>query len=133
MRISDWSSDVCSSDLLNIKQVDIIGHDMGLIIAYAYAALYPNETQHIILMDGFIPGIPGWETAYNGNPAAGIASKWHFRFFGKTAMSLIQGRSEEHTSELQSLMRTSYAVFCSKKKNTTLKITIPHKKTFNTE
>ncbi|WLH13216.1 alpha/beta hydrolase [Pseudomonas hefeiensis] len=78
--------------LLNIKQVDIVGHDMGLIIAYAYAALYPNETQHIILMDGFIPGVPGWETAYNGNPAAGIASKWHFRFFGKTAMSLIQGQ-----------------------------------------
>ena len=82
--------------LLNIKQVDIVGHDMGLIIAYAYAALYPEETKHIILMDGFIPGIPGWETAYNGNPAAGIASKWHFRFFGETAIRMIRGQEKTY-------------------------------------
>lgn len=81
---------------LNFQHIDIIGHDMGLIIAYAYAALYPDETKHIILMDGFIPGIPGWETAYNGNPAAGIASKWHFRFFGKTAINMIQGREKTY-------------------------------------
>ncbi len=82
--------------LLNIKQVDIIGHDMGLIIAYAYGALYPDETKHIILMDGFIPGIPGWETAYNGNIEAGVASKWHFRFFGKTALSMIQRQEKTY-------------------------------------
>jgi pimeloyl-ACP methyl ester carboxylesterase len=79
---------------LNIKQVDVVGHDMGLIIAYAYGALYPGETKRIILMDGFIPGIPGWEAAYNGDPSAGIASKWHFRFFGETALAMIQGREE---------------------------------------
>jgi len=82
--------------LLNIKQVDIIGHDIGLIIAYAYGVLYPDETGHIVLMDGFIPGIPGWEAAYNGDPAAGIASKWHFRFFGKVALALIQGREKTY-------------------------------------
>lgn len=79
---------------LKMKQVDIIGHDMGLIVAYAYAALYPQETKHIVLMDGFIPGIPGWETPYNGNPAAGISSKWHFRFFGPTAVAMIQGKEK---------------------------------------
>ncbi|WP_253278518.1 alpha/beta fold hydrolase [Pseudomonas kilonensis] len=82
--------------LLNIKQVDIIGHDIGLIIAYAYAALYPDETKHIVLMDGFIPGIPGWETAYNGNPAVGTTSKWHFRFFGKTAIGMIKGHEKTY-------------------------------------
>lgn len=81
---------------LNLKQVDVIGHDMGLIIAYAYGALYPEETKHIILMDGFIPGLPGWETAYNGNPSTGTASKWHFRFFGKTAEKMIQGQERAY-------------------------------------
>ncbi|WP_420234197.1 alpha/beta fold hydrolase [Pseudomonas sp. ABY48] len=82
--------------LLNIKQVDIIGHDIGLTIAYAYGALYPAETGRIVLMDGFIPGIPGWEAAYNGDSAAGTASTWHFRFFGKAALSLIQGREKAY-------------------------------------
>lgn len=81
---------------LNIKQVDVVGHDIGLIIAYAYGALYSDETKRIILMDGFIPGIPGWETAYNGDPSVGIASKWHFRFFGETALSMVQGREETY-------------------------------------
>ncbi|XXE03764.1 alpha/beta hydrolase [Pseudomonas sp. Z3-6] len=82
--------------LLNIKRVDIIGHDIGLIIAYAYGALYPDETGHIVLMDGFIPGIPGWESAYNGISTAGIASKWHFRFFGKAALALIEGQEKTY-------------------------------------
>ncbi|WP_238349449.1 alpha/beta hydrolase [Pseudomonas sp. SWRI179] len=82
--------------LLGFKQVDIVGHDMGLIVAYAYAALYPDETKHIVLMDGFIPGIPGWENAYNGNPAAGTTSKWHFRFFGKAAIGMIKGHEKTY-------------------------------------
>lgn len=81
---------------LGIKQVDIVGHDMGLIIAYAYGALYPEETTHIVLMDGFIPGIPGWEIPYNGNPATGTTSKWHFRFFGATAIKMIEGKERNY-------------------------------------
>ena len=82
--------------VLKLQRVDIIGHDMGLIIAYAYGAQYPQETRHIILMDGFIPGIPGWETPYNGNPGKGIASKWHFRFFGETALKMIRGQEKNY-------------------------------------
>ncbi|MDR6961262.1 pimeloyl-ACP methyl ester carboxylesterase [Pseudomonas brassicacearum] len=81
---------------LKIKPVDIVGHDMGLIIAYAYGALYPDETKHIILMDGFIPGIPGWEAAYNGTPETRTTSKWHFRFFGKTAINMIHGQEKTY-------------------------------------
>ncbi|MGY2197907.1 alpha/beta fold hydrolase [Pseudomonas gingeri] len=81
---------------LKMKRIDIIGHDMGLIIAYAYGALYPEDTRRIVLMDGFIPGVPGWDVPYNGNPAAGVASKWHFRFFGKTAIKMIQGQEKTY-------------------------------------
>ena len=81
---------------LNLKSVHVVGHDMGLVIAYAYAASYPDETQRVVLMDGFLPGIAGWETAYNGNPDAGIASKWHFRFFGRTALQMIQGNEQTY-------------------------------------
>lgn len=79
---------------LKMKQVDIVGHDMGLIVAYAYGALYPRETKHMVLMDGFIPGIPGWEVPYNGNPQTGISSKWHFRFYGSTAEKMIRGKEK---------------------------------------
>ncbi|MGN8275493.1 alpha/beta fold hydrolase [Pseudomonas sp. SMV71] len=79
---------------LKMKQVDIVGHDMGLIVAYAYGALYPRETKHMVLMDGFIPGIPGWEVPYNGNPQTGLSSKWHFRFYGSTAEKMIRGKEK---------------------------------------
>ncbi|AKJ97736.1 hydrolase [Pseudomonas chlororaphis] len=79
---------------LNLNRVDIVGHDMGLIIAYAYGALYPSETKHMILMDGFIPGIPGWESPYNGNPSTGVSSKWHFRFYGATAAKMIKDKEK---------------------------------------
>ncbi|WP_256576607.1 alpha/beta fold hydrolase [Pseudomonas sp. NFACC37-1] len=79
---------------LQMNRVDVVGHDMGLIVAYAYGALYPYETKHIVLMDGFIPGIPGWEIPFNGNPATGISSKWHFRFFGSTAEKMIKGKEK---------------------------------------
>lgn len=79
---------------LNLGKADIIGHDMGLIIAYAYAAQFPQDTRKLVLMDGFLPGIPGWEVPYSGNPSAGITSKWHFRFFGKTALKLLDGREQ---------------------------------------
>ncbi|TNF81913.1 alpha/beta hydrolase [Pseudomonas sp. ICMP22404] len=82
--------------VLKLGRLDIVGHDMGLIVAYAYGALYPQETKHIILMDGFVPGLPGWEIPYNGNPANGTASKWHFRFFGETALKMIRGQEKTY-------------------------------------
>src|SRR3546814_8956431 len=89
MRISDWSSDVCSSDLLDRSRSAASDHRPRLEAASGQ------------------PGNP-W-TAPRGTPAVpGFSGreKCHHR------------RSEEHTSELQSLMRISYAVFCLKKKNT---------------
>jgi pimeloyl-ACP methyl ester carboxylesterase len=71
---------------LGIRKAEVVGHDIGLMVAYAYAAQFPAETGKLVLMDAFLPGVEGWEAVYN-NP--GI---WHFRFNGPTPEALVQGR-----------------------------------------
>ena len=71
---------------LGYTKVRVVGHDIGLMVAYAYAAMYPQEVEKLALMDAFLPGISGWEAVYN-NP--GI---WHFRFYGSTPEALVKGR-----------------------------------------
>jgi pimeloyl-ACP methyl ester carboxylesterase len=71
---------------LGYAKVRVVGHDIGLMVAYAYAALYPQEVAKLALMDAFLPGVAGWEAVYN-NP--GI---WHFRFYGATPEALVNGR-----------------------------------------
>ena len=68
------------------QKVRVVGHDIGLMVAYAYAAMYPQEVEKLALMDAFLPGVGGWEAVYN-NP--GI---WHFRFYGATPEALVKGR-----------------------------------------
>src|SRR3546814_2428833 len=112
MRISDWSSDVCSSDLDHSAQPG--GHCEG--------------------DDGEQPEAPGSSRLGRGHAGqwrggrAGLSSLRHAskpepddrrggaRDSGERQISRAPTRSEEHTSELQSLMRISYAVFCLKKK-----------------
>ena len=64
----------------------MVGHDIGLMVAYAYAALFPAEVEKLVLMDAFLPGVRGWEAIYN-DPHI-----WHFRFNGPTPEALVQGR-----------------------------------------
>ena len=71
---------------LGYTKVRVVGHDIGLMVAYAYAAMYPQETEKLALMDAFLPGVDGWEAVYD-NP--GI---WHFRFYGATPEALVKGR-----------------------------------------
>src|SRR5580700_8725613 len=71
---------------LGFQKAEVVGHDIGLMVAYAYAAMYPAETTKLVVMDAFLPGVAGWEGVYN-NP--GI---WHFRFNGPTAEALVRGR-----------------------------------------
>jgi len=75
---------------LGIEKARVVGHDIGLMVAYAYAAQFPNETEKLAVMDAFLPGVPGWEAVYN-NP--GI---WHFRFNGPTPEALVQGRERTY-------------------------------------
>jgi pimeloyl-ACP methyl ester carboxylesterase len=71
---------------LGYRHVRVVGHDIGLMVAYAYAAMYPQEVDRLVLMDAFLPGVSGWEAIYN-DPA-----EWHFRFFGPTPLALVRGR-----------------------------------------
>lgn len=71
---------------LGVTKARVVGHDIGLMVAYAYAAQFPDETEKLVVMDAFLPGVPGWEPVYN-NP--GI---WHFRFNGPTPEALVKGR-----------------------------------------
>jgi pimeloyl-ACP methyl ester carboxylesterase len=71
---------------LGVERARVVGHDIGLMVAYAYASQFPTETEKLVLMDAFLPGVAGWETVYN-NP--GI---WHFRFNGSTPEALVRGR-----------------------------------------
>src|SRR3546814_2948554 len=124
MRMSDWSSDVCSSDLavrvLDLGEVDLLEachqrqrHRLGGLVDRA-------EDEHGDAVDaargvaalGVSLGIlRDRNLARRGGNAIGVENHDH-------AAVAEDGRSEEHTSELQSLMRISYAVLCLKKKNT---------------
>jgi pimeloyl-ACP methyl ester carboxylesterase len=77
---------------LGIEKARVVGHDIGLMVAYAYAAQFPTETEKLVVMDAFLPGVAGWENVYN-NP--GI---WHFRFNGPTPEALVQGRERTSSS-----------------------------------
>jgi pimeloyl-ACP methyl ester carboxylesterase len=73
---------------LGITKSRVVGHDIGLMVAYAYAAQFPAEVEKLVVMDAFLPGVQGWELAYD-NP-----NFWHFRFHGPTPEALVQGREE---------------------------------------
>jgi len=75
---------------LGVQKARVVGHDIGLMVAYAYAAQFPTEVEKLVLMDAFLPGVPGWEDVYN-NP--GI---WHFRFNGPTPEALVRGRERTY-------------------------------------
>jgi len=75
---------------LGIQKARVVGHDIGLMVAYAYAAQFPAEVEKLVVMDAFLPGVAGWEPVYN-NP--GI---WHFRFNGPTPEALVQGRERTY-------------------------------------
>ena len=71
---------------LGVAKARVVGHDIGLMVAYAYAAQFPSETEKLVLMDAFLPGVGAWREIYD-NP--GI---WHFRFNGPTPEKLVAGR-----------------------------------------
>src|SRR3546814_5895136 len=111
MRISDWSSDVCSSDL----------YDTNLPIVFGGDQVYGAKTNAywLVNLDARVNleflGLND-QTFFQLN----VYNLFDTLYVGRFSTSLEQGssaRSEEHTSELQSLMRISYAVFGLKKKN----------------
>lgn len=73
---------------LGITKARVVGHDIGLMVAYAYTAQFPSEVEKLVVMDAFLPGVPGWELAYNS------PDYWHFRFHGPTPEALVEGREK---------------------------------------
>lgn len=71
---------------LGYTKVKIVGHDIGLMVAYAYAAQYPAEVDRIVLMDAFLPGVGDWKNVWL------LRDLWHFHFYGKTPLALVTGR-----------------------------------------
>src|SRR3546814_3939730 len=124
MRISDWSSDVCSSDLRNpsgelptLVDRDTVLHPASVVAQYLderypHPALMPadaaSRARVRMVLTHFDRELFPAAAAIRAAPKSPDARR---------ARKQLQERSEEHTSELQSLMRISYAVFCLKKKN----------------
>jgi pimeloyl-ACP methyl ester carboxylesterase len=71
---------------LGVAKAHVVGHDIGLMVAFAYAAQFPAEVEKLVMMDAFLPGIPGWQLAYES------PNFWHFRFHGPTPEALVAGR-----------------------------------------
>lgn len=71
---------------LGYSKVSLVGHDMGTMVAYAYAVQFPAEVKSITLMDAYLPGVGEW------TKAGLVRDEWHFHFFGKTPQALVQGR-----------------------------------------
>src|SRR3546814_1938398 len=161
MRISDWSSDVCSSDLkqypqviatldLNNRVVDLVSENYDVAIRTGHLSDSRLIGRRIGSRKLYLCATPDYLEKH-GVPSdindlkyhaciQGTADVWHFivddklvdfrpkgplRVNSGTAVAdaALASRSEEHTSELQSLMRTSYAVFCLKKQNKTKRYT----------
>ncbi|PYO04607.1 MAG: alpha/beta hydrolase, partial [Gemmatimonadetes bacterium] len=75
---------------LGVTKASVVGHDIGLMVAYAYAAQFPSETTKLVEMDAFLPGVGNWRDIYD-NP-----NLWHFRFHGRSPELLVKGRERNY-------------------------------------
>jgi pimeloyl-ACP methyl ester carboxylesterase len=71
---------------LGYDGTSVVSHDIGIMVAYAYAARYPDKVERLVVMDAPIPGIAPWDEIVR-NPAL-----WHFSFHGPDAERLVEGR-----------------------------------------
>src|SRR3546814_4191831 len=116
MRISDWSSDVCSSDLFPDK-VDTANRREHKHVEPDHSAPKAGNRRPIAARGNvLVQRFSAWLARTGVSP--NLISMMSIVFAALGAAALLELRSEEHTSELQSLMRISYAVFCLKQKNT---------------
>jgi len=78
------------AESLGAHPVRVAGHDIGMMVAYAYAATYRTEVDKLVLMESFLPGIGDWHLYYYS------ARRWHFFFNGPTAERLVEGRERTY-------------------------------------
>ena len=75
---------------LGLSRVSMIGHDIGLMVAYAYAAQFPQATERLVLMDAFLPGVGNWKNVWL------MRDLWHFHFYGEVPLALVKGRERTY-------------------------------------
>jgi pimeloyl-ACP methyl ester carboxylesterase len=75
---------------LGLGRIELVGHDIGLMVAYAYAAQYPGEVERLVLMDAFLPGVGDWKGVWL------MKDMWHFHFFGDVPLKLVSGRERTY-------------------------------------
>src|SRR5205809_4010859 len=75
---------------LKFNRVSIVGHDIGLMVAYAYAAQFPQGTERLVLMDAFLPGVGDWKNVWL------MRDLWHFHFHGEVPLALVKGRERTY-------------------------------------
>src|SRR5947199_9400812 len=75
---------------LKLDRVRIVGHDIELMVAYAYAAQFPQATERVVLMDAFLPGIGDWKNVWL------MRDLWHFHFYGEVPLALVKGRERTY-------------------------------------
>lgn len=75
---------------LGLGRVSIVGHDIGLMVAYAYAAQFPQDIDRVVLMDAFLPGIGDWKNVWL------MRDLWHFHFYGEVPLALVKGRERTY-------------------------------------
>lgn len=75
---------------LGVQKAEVVGHDIGLMVAYAYAAQFPAEVPKLVVMDAFLPGVGDWQTVFDD------PNLWHFRFHGATPEALVAGRERTY-------------------------------------
>lgn len=75
---------------LGYQRTIVVGHDIGLMVAYAYAAQYSTEVDRIVLMDAFLPGVGDWKNVWL------LRDLWHFHFYGEVPLKLVAGRERTY-------------------------------------
>src|SRR5262249_40859364 len=73
-------------DALKIDKVDLVTHDIGNMVRYAFAAQYPGRVRKVVLIDATLPGIGPWDDIVRSHVL------WHFSFYGPDAERLVKGR-----------------------------------------
>lgn len=73
-------------DALKVEHADVVSHDIGIMVAFAFAAQYPSRVTRLVMMDAPVPGVGPWEEILK-NPLL-----WHFRFGGPDMERLVKGR-----------------------------------------
>jgi pimeloyl-ACP methyl ester carboxylesterase len=75
---------------LGFDRVSVVGHDIGWMVAYANGAQFPEDTERIVLMDAFLPGIGNWKDVWL------LRDMWHFHFYGDVPPALVKGRERTY-------------------------------------